>query len=306
VSPRKAILRNLGTEQQNLASSGLDTLSALEIARVINQEDKKVATAVGRALPQIALAIDAIAEAIGSGGRLIYAGAGTSGRLAALDAAECPPTFNTDPRTVQYVIAGGDKALGHAAEYSEDSRSTGQRDMAKHKPGKKDVVVGVAASGRTPYTIGALEYARKKGAKTAALICNRGSVMGALADIEIVIDVGPEAVSGSTRMKAGSAQKMALNLLTTGAMARLGYIYGNLMVNVHTTNHKLMERGLNVLEKSAGVDRPTASKTLRAAGNQVAIALIMLKTGLGRAQAGKRLKSVKGNVRQAIAQGRLK
>jgi N-acetylmuramic acid 6-phosphate etherase len=306
VSPRKAILRNLGTEQQNLASSGLDTLSALEIARVINQEDKKVATAVGRALPQIALAIDAIAEAIGSGGRLIYAGAGTSGRLAALDAAECPPTFNTDPRTVQYVIAGGDKALGHAAEYSEDSRSTGRRDMAKRKPGKKDVVVGVAASGRTPYTIGALEYARKKGAKTAALICNRGSVMGALADIEIVIDVGPEAVSGSTRMKAGSAQKMALNLLTTGAMARLGYIYGNLMVNVHTTNHKLMERGLNVLEKSAGVDRPTASKTLRAADNQVAIALIMLKTGLGRAQAGKRLKSVKGNVRQAIAQGRLK
>jgi N-acetylmuramic acid 6-phosphate etherase len=306
VSPRKATLRNLRTEQQNLASSGLDTLSALEIARVINQEDKKVATAVARALPQIALAIDAIAEAIGSGGRLIYAGAGTSGRLAALDAAECPPTFNTDPRTVQYVIAGGDKALGHAAEYSEDSRSTGRRDMAKRKPGKKDVVVGVAASGRTPYTIGALEYARKKGAKTAALICNRGSVMGALADIEIVIDVGPEAVSGSTRMKAGSAQKMALNLLTTGAMARLGYIYGNLMVNVHTTNHKLMERGLNVLEKSAGVDRPTASKTLRAAGNQVAIALIMLKTGLGRAQAGKRLKSVKGNVRQAIAQGRLK
>jgi N-acetylmuramic acid 6-phosphate etherase len=306
VSPRKATLRNLRTEQQNLASSGLDTLSALQIAQVINQEDKKVAAAVGRALPQIAQAIDAIADAIRSGGRLIYAGAGTSGRLAALDAAECPPTFNTDPKTVQYVIAGGDRALGHAAEYSEDLTSSGRKDMAKRKPGKKDVVVGVAASGRTPYTIGALEYARKKGAKTAALICNRGSVMGALADIEIVIDVGPEAVSGSTRMKAGSAQKMALNLLTTGAMARLGYIYGNLMVNVHTTNHKLMERGLNVLEKSAGVDRPTASKALRAAGNQVAIALIMLKTGLGRAQAGKRLKSVKGNVRQAIAQGRLK
>lgn len=306
MSPRKATLRNLRTEQQNLASSGLDTLSALEIARVINHEDMKVAAAVERALPQIAQAIDAIADAIRSGGRLIYAGAGTSGRLAALDAAECPPTFNTDPRTVQYVIAGGDQALGHAAEYSEDSRSTGRRDMAKRKPGKKDVVVGVAASGRTPYTIGALEHACKKGAKTVAVVCNRGSVMGALADIEIVIDVGPEAVSGSTRMKAGSAQKMALNLLTTGAMARLGYIYGNLMVNVHTRNHKLMERGLNVLEKAAGVDRPTASKTLRAADNQVAIALIMLKTGLGRAQAGKRLKSVKGNVRQAIAQGRLK
>jgi N-acetylmuramic acid 6-phosphate etherase len=306
VSPRKAILRNLRTEQQNLASSGLDTLSALEIARVINHEDKKVAAAVERALPQIARAIDAIADAIRAGGRLIYVGAGTSGRLAALDAAECPPTFNTDPRTVQYVIAGGDKALGHAAEYSEDSGSSGRKDMAKRKPGKEDVVVGVAASGRTPYTIGALEYARKKGAKTAAVVCNRGSVMGALVDIEIAIDVGPEAVSGSTRMKAGSAQKMALNLLTTGAMARLGYIYGNLMVNVHTTNHKLMERGLNVLEKSAGIDRLAASKTLRAADNQVAIALIMLKTGLGRAQAGKRLKSVKGNVRQAIAQGRLK
>jgi len=306
VSPRKATISDLRTEQQNIASSGLDTLSALEIARVINREDHKVAAAVERALPQIARAIDAIAQAIGSGGRLIYAGAGTSGRLAALDAAECPPTFNTDPKTVQYVIAGGNKALGHAAEYSEDSRSTGQRDMAKRKPGKKDVVVGVAASGRTPYTLGALEHARKKGAKTVAVVCNRGSQMAALADIEIVIDVGPEAVSGSTRMKAGSAQKMALNLLTTGAMARLGYIYGNLMVNVHTRNHKLMERGLNVLEKAAGVDRQTASKTLGAAKNQVAIALVMLKTGLDRTQAAKRLKSVKGNVREAIAQGHLK
>ncbi|HEY4677098.1 MAG TPA: N-acetylmuramic acid 6-phosphate etherase, partial [Candidatus Angelobacter sp.] len=229
-----------------------------------------------------------------------------SGRLAALDAAECPPTFNTDPRTVQYVIAGGDKALGHAAEYSEDSSSSGRKDMARRKPGKKDVVVGVAASGRTPYTLGALELARKKGAKTVAVVSNRGSQMGALADIEIVIDVGPEAVSGSTRMKAGSAQKMALNLLTTGAMARLGYIYGNLMVNVHTRNHKLIERGLNVLEKAAGVDRPTASNTLDAAGDRVAIALVMLKTGLSRTQAVKRLKSVKGNVREAIEQGHLK
>ncbi|HEY2236594.1 MAG TPA: N-acetylmuramic acid 6-phosphate etherase [Candidatus Angelobacter sp.] len=306
MAPRKGKLRDLRTEQQNSASAGLDTLSALEIARVINQEDHKVAAAVERALPQIAQAIDAIADAIRSGGRLIYVGAGTSGRLAALDAAECPPTFNTDPKTVQYVIAGGDKALGHAAEYSEDSSVSGRKDIAKRKPGKKDVVVGVAASGRTPYTLGAMEYARKKGAKTVAVICNRGSKMGALADIEIVLDVGPEAVSGSTRMKAGSAQKMALNLLTTGAMARLGYIYGNLMVNVHTRNQKLMERGLNVLEKAAGVDRPTASKTLGTARNQVAIALVMLKTGLDRTQAAKRLKSVKGNVREAIAQGHLK
>ncbi|HEX4603081.1 MAG TPA: N-acetylmuramic acid 6-phosphate etherase [Candidatus Angelobacter sp.] len=306
MSSRKLAIGDLGTEQPNRASSALDTLSALEIARVINQEDRKVAAAVKRALPQIARAIDAIAAAIGNGGRLIYAGAGTSGRLAALDAAECPPTFNTDPNTVQYVIAGGNKALGRAAEYSEDSRSSGRRDMSKRKPGKDDVVVGVAASGRTPYTIGALEHGSKKGAKTVAVVCNRGSELGKMADIEIVLEVGPEAVSGSTRMKAGSAQKMALNLLTTGAMARLGYIYGNLMVNVHTTNEKLMERGLSVLEKTAGVDRPTAVKTLKAAENQVALALIMLKTGLGRTQAAKRLKGVKGNVRQAIAQGNLK
>jgi N-acetylmuramic acid 6-phosphate etherase len=306
VSPRKTTIRELGTEQQNHASAALDTLPALEIARVINQEDKKVAAAVKQALPQIAHAIDAIAAAIGNGGRLIYTGAGTSGRLAALDAAECPPTFNTDPKTVQYVIAGGNRALGRAAEYSEDSRSAGRRDMAKRKPGKKDVVVGIAASGRTPYTLGALEHARKKGAKTVAVVCNRGSELGALAEIEIVMEVGPEAVSGSTRMKAGSAQKMALNMLSTGAMARLGYIYGNLMVNVKTMNHKLMERGLAVLEKAAGVDRPAALKSLRAADNQVALAFIMLKTGLGPAQAEKRLKSVKGNVRQAIAQGNLK
>jgi len=306
VSSRKTTIRDLRTEQQNVASAGLDTLSALEIARVINQEDKKIAAAVERALPQIAKAIDAIADAIRSGGRLIYAGAGTSGRLAALDAAECPPTFNTHPRTVQYVIAGGNKALGRAAEYGEDSRSAGRRDMAKRKPGKKDVVVGIAASGRTPYTIGALEHARKKGAKTVAVVCNRGSELGALAEIEIVMEVGPEAVSGSTRMKAGSAQKMALNMLSTGAMARLGYIYGNLMVNVRTINQKLMERGLAVLQTAAGVDRPAALKTLKAADNQVAVALIMLKTGLGRVQAEKRLKSVKGNMRQAVAQGNLK
>jgi N-acetylmuramic acid 6-phosphate etherase len=306
VSPRKVPIRELETERQNRASSDLDTLSALEIARVINHEDSKVAAAVKRALPQIAQAIDAIAEAIRHGGRLIYVGAGTSGRLAALDAAECPPTFNIDPQTIQYVIAGGDKALGHAAEYSEDSRTMGRRDIARRKPGKQDVVIGIAASGRTPYTIAAVEHARKKGAKTAALVCNRGSELGRVAEIEIVLEVGPEAVSGSTRMKAGSAQKMALNLLSTGAMARLGYIYGNLMVNVHTVNEKLMERGLAILEKAAGVDRPAALKSLKAADNQVAVALIMLKTRLGRTQAEIRLKSVKGNVRQAIVKGNLR
>jgi N-acetylmuramic acid 6-phosphate etherase len=291
----------LETEQHLRASAALDTMSALEIARVINAEDKKIAFAVEKALPQIAQAIDAIAHAIANGGRLIYVGAGTSGRLAALDASEIPPTFGISPRTVQYVIAGGPKALGHAAEYSEDSRAAGQRDIARRRPSKKDVVVGLAASGRTPYTIAAVEYARKKGAKTIAVVCNFNSELGRIAEIEIVIEVGSEAVSGSTRMKAGTAQKMALNMLSTGAMARLGLVYGNLMVHVQVLNHKLVERGLAILEKAAGVDRQTAAKTLKAADNQVAVALIMLKTGLGRKQAVKRLKSVKGNVRQAIA-----
>lgn len=293
-------IKDLETERQNVATTELDTKSALEIARSINDEDKKVAGAVERALPQIAQAIDAIAEAIFSGGRLIYVGAGTSGRIAALDASECPPTFSTDPKTVQYVIAGGERALSRATEVSEDSRAMGRRDLAKRKPGKKDVVVGVAASGRTPYTTAAVEYARKKGAKTVAVVANAGSELGRTAEIEIVADAGPEAVSGSTRMKAGTVQKMVLNMLTTGAMARLGYIYGNLMVNVHIKNEKLVERGLGILEKAAGVDRATAAHALKAAGNRVALALVMLKAGLDRGHAEKKLKATKGNVRKAI------
>jgi len=292
--------RELATERTNTASVALDTLSALEIARVINNEDKRVAGAVERALPQIAQAIDAIAEALHRGGRLIYVGAGTSGRLAALDASECPPTFNTNPKTIQYIIAGGDKALSRATEVSEDSRSAGRADMAKRKPGKNDVVVGVAASGRTPYTIAAVEYARRKGARTVAVVANPASELGRVSEIEIVVDAGPEVLSGSTRMKAGTGQKMVLNMLTTGAMARLGHIYGNLMVNVHTKNSKLIERGLAILEQSAAVDRAAAAKTLKAARNQVAVALVMLKKGLGRAQAEQKLKASKGNVRRAI------
>ena len=293
-------IKHLGTEQANVASTELDTKSALEIARVINNEDKTVAGAVEKALPQIARAIDAIAEAISSGGRLIYVGAGTSGRIAALDASECPPTFNTDPKLVQYVIAGGERALSRATEVSEDSRAMGRRDLAKRRPSKKDVVIGLAASGRTPYTVAAVEYARKKGAKTVAVVANPGSELGRVAEIEIVVEVGPEALAGSTRMKAGTAQKMVLNMLTTGAMARLGYIYGNQMVNVHTRNEKLVERGLGILEQAAGVDRATAARALKAADNQVAVALIMLKGGGDRRQAEKKLKAVKGNVRKAV------
>jgi N-acetylmuramic acid 6-phosphate etherase len=293
-------LGRLATEQQNMASTDLDTLSSEEIARVINAEDHKVADAVSRALPQIGDAIEAIAAALYRGGRLIYVGAGTSGRIAALDAAECPPTFNTDPKTVQFVIAGGNRTLGSAAEYNEDSRRLGARDIARKKPGIKDVVVGVAASGRTPYTVAALEYARSRGAKTVAVTCNLRSELARAADISIVADVGPEVISGSTRMKAGTAQKMILNMLSTGAMARLGYVYGNLMVNVHLKNKKLFERGITILQQSAGVERSVAEGALKKAGNRVPVALVMLLAGVSPKEAAKRLKAAHGNVRRAI------
>ncbi len=293
-------LENLRTEQHNQASARLDLETPLNIARIIHREDRKVASAVEKALPQIAKAIEIIADAIGQGGRLIYVGAGTSGRLAALDAAECPPTFNTDPETVQYVIAGGEKALARAVEFSEDSPKLGQRDMAKKKPGKKDVVVGITASGKTPYTVGAVAYARKKGARTVAVVCNRNSGLGRIADIEIVADVGPEVISGSTRMKAGTAQKMVLNMLSTGAMARLGYVYGNLMINVQMKNQKLAARSLSILQKAAGVDRKAATKSLKLANHQVPVALVMLMRGLKREQAQSRLRIFKGNLRKAL------
>lgn len=301
IKPQKLNLRKLTTEDTNLAAAELDKRSALEIASIINSEDAKVARAVERALPQIGRAIDAIAEMLSRGGRLIYVGAGTSGRIAALDATECPPTFNSEPEVVQYVIAGGERALGRAAEYSEDSREFGRRDLARKKPTKKDVVVGVSASGRTPYTRAALEYARSRGARTIAVTNNPRAPLAAAADITIVADVGPEVVAGSTRMKAGTAQKMILNMLSTGAFTRLGYVYGNLMVNVHLKNKKLVERGVNVIERAAGVDRATAQRALQAAGRSVPVALVMLKSGISRAEAKRRLRAARGNVRRAIA-----
>jgi N-acetylmuramic acid 6-phosphate etherase len=201
---------------------------------------------------------------------------------------------------VQFVIAGGVRALGAAAEYNEDSRRAGQRDMAKKKPTHNDVIVGVAASGRTPYTVAALEYARSRGAKTVAVTCNPNSELERAAHIALVAEVGPEVISGSTRMKAGTAQKMILNMLSTGAMTRLGYVYGNLMVNVHLTNKKLLERGISILQKAATVDRAAAQAALKKAGNRVPVALVMLKAGVTRSEAANRLKSVHGNVRRAI------
>ena len=297
---RRENLGKLKTERANPAATKLDTGSALQIARILNAEDARVAPAVKRALPAIARAIDAIARALSRGGRLIYVGAGTSGRIAALDASECPPTFNTDPRRVEYVIAGGGRALSHATEISEDSARLGRRDLARKSPTKKDVVVGISASGRTPYTQGALEHARKRGATTVAVVGNPGSPMGRAAEIAIVVETGPEVVAGSTRMKAGTAQKLVLNMLSTGAMTRLGYVYGNLMVNVHLKNKKLVERGLAILERAADLNREAAKKALKAAGNSVPAALVMLKAGVNRAEARRRLAAAHGHVRKAI------
>lgn len=298
---KKSSIQQLGTERRNRAAAALDTMSALSIARLINREDSKVPRAVSKALPQIAKAIDLIAKQLAAGGRMIYVGAGTSGRIAALDASELPPTFNTDPKKLQYVIAGGAAALSAAAEYNEDSEELGERDIARKKPGKKDVVVGIAASGRTPYTVAALRFAKKHGAKTIAVACNPNSPLEKVANISIVVVVGPEVVSGSTRMKAGTAQKLVLNMLSTGAMARLGYVYGNLMVNVHLKNEKLIERGIGVLQQAIRVQRKLAEKALRAAGNRVPVALLMLQRKLSRSAAEKKLQAAQGNVRKALS-----
>lgn len=297
-------LSKLLTEQANRAAVDLDRKSALELARIINAEDAKVAGAVKKAIPQIARAIDLIANSLKRGGRLIYVGAGTSGRLGALDASECPPTFNTDPETVQFVIAGGTRALWSATEASEDSAQLGAADIKQRKPTKKDVVIGIAASGRTPYTIGATDEARRRGAKTVAVVCNANSPLEDAAELAIITEVGPEVVSGSTRMKAGTAQKMVLNMLTTGAMTRLGYVYGNLMVNVHLKNEKLVERGITILQRAAGIDREIAQTMLAESGNRVPVALVMIESKLDVRKAEAALKKESGNVRKAISRAR--
>jgi N-acetylmuramic acid 6-phosphate etherase len=293
-------LHRLSTEQLNPHSLDLDLKSSLAIARTINTEDAKVAAAVKRALPAIARSIDLVAEALSNGGRLIYVGAGTSGRIAALDAVECPPTFNTPPKMVQFVIAGGVKALAIATEANEDSRDLGRRAMAKRRPTKNDVVVGVAASGRTPFTVAALQYARRHGAHTIAVTCNRNSPLEKTAHLAIVAEVGPEVISGSTRMKAGTAQKMILGMISTGAMTRAGYVYGNLMVNVHLKNEKLMERGVSILQSATGISRKAAQKALKQSKNNLPVALVMLEAKVSLAAAARALNSTNGHVRQAI------
>ena len=296
---------DLTTETANAASEGLDTKSALEIARIINHEDAKIAAAVKKALPEIAIVIDTVARSLRDGGRLIYIGAGSSGRIAALDASECPPTYSTAPSQVQYIMAGGPKALASASDVNEDSPEIGQRDIARRRPTRKDIVIGVSASGRTPYVVGAIEYARARGAKTAAVTCNLNTPLADVADTTIVAEVGPEVLSGSTRMKSASAQKMVLGMITTGAMTRLGYVYDNLMVNVHMKNAKLVERGIRVLMKVCEIDRDTAIRTIKSSGKSIPIAVVMLKANVDKMEAVRRLGKSDGNVRLAIDDSRL-
>jgi N-acetylmuramic acid 6-phosphate etherase len=294
-------LQQLPTEQPNPRSADLDTKSSLAIARIINDEDATVARAVRRALPQVARGIDCIAQAISQGGRLIYVGAGTSGRIAALDAAECPPTFATPPHTVQFIMAGGNRALGTGLEANEDSTLLGKQAILKHKPTRNDVIIGIAASGRTPFTIAAVQTARRAGATTIAITSNPGSPLEKAADFAIVVQTGPEVVSGSTRMKAGTAEKLVLNMLSTGAMVRLGYVYGNLMVNLRGANTKLSERSVTILQRAVPMERNAARAALKSAHNSLPVAIVMQSAGVSRAQAQKALAISRGHVRRALA-----
>jgi N-acetylmuramic acid 6-phosphate etherase len=296
---RKIALSRLRTEQSNKSAHDLDCKTSLEIARLINAEDANVAGAVARVLPQIARAIDLVAAALRRGGRLIYIGAGTSGRLAALDAVECEPTFNTD--RVQFIVAGGDKALASASEISEDDVEAGRAAIGRCRPTKKDVVLGIASSGRTPFTVAAVSEARRRGARTIALTCNPDSQLERAAHLAIVTQVGPEVLAGSSRMKAGTAHKMVLNMISTAAMTRLGYVYGNLMVNVAPKNSKLLDRAIRILEQATGADHESAARALKASGNHTPVALVMLAANVRRAEAISALKKADGNARKAIA-----
>lgn len=259
-----------------------------------------MALAVRRELPHIARAVDAIVKSLKRGGTLFYVGAGTSGRLAVLDAAECPPTFGTPPRMVRAIIAGGERALRHAVEGAEDSAANGARDLRRAKVSARDLVVGIAASGTTAYVLGAFEFARRRGAVTVGVTSNPRSPVARKARISIALDTGPEAIAGSTRMKAGTAQKIVLNMLSTAAMVRLGRVYENWMVHVALTNQKLRRRGARILEEAAGVSPSAAAHALRQAGHDLPLALVMLKTGASAREARQRLAAADGNVRQAL------
>ncbi|HEX8355591.1 MAG TPA: N-acetylmuramic acid 6-phosphate etherase [Pyrinomonadaceae bacterium] len=279
------------TEQENTRTRGLSGLPTADVLRLMNEEDARVAAAVARVLPEVERAVDSVVERLRAGGRLFYVGAGTSGRLGVLDASECPPTFGVPPGLVQGIIAGGYDALYRATEASEDDREAGARDAGARGVSGVDALVGIAASGRTPYTIGAVEYARGLGAFTAALTCAPGSPITGAAEVSIVPVVGPEAVAGSTRLKAGTAQKMVLNMLSTATMIRLGYVTGNRMTNMRPSNVKLRARSERILAAEAGLGEGAARETLDAAGGDLRVALVMSKTGRGGEEARRALEA---------------
>jgi N-acetylmuramic acid 6-phosphate etherase len=296
--PRLA--RAPSTEQRNLRSRGLDQLSTRELLSILNREDSRVPAAVAREIPGIARAVERIVAALEGGGRMFYVGAGTSGRLGVLDAAECPPTFGVPRSLVQGIIAGGRRAMIQAVEGAEDSSRAGAHELASHKLTRQDVVVGLTASGSTPYVRGALSYARQKGATTIAITANRQSPVSGLAEITIAPQVGPEVIAGSTRMKAGTAQKLILNMLSTAAMVRLGHTYDNWMANLTPTSRKLRRRTLAILMQITGANSYTAQHALRKSKNDLPIAVLMLMRGLDVSAARRRLRQANGNLRVAL------
>lgn len=293
-------LAKLVTESCNPATMKIDTLPTVEMLEMINSEDQKVALAVKSVIPQVAKAVDVITHAFSQGGRLFYLGAGTSGRLGILDASECPPTFGTPPSQVVGLIAGGHKAILKAVENAEDNLELGRNDLAEHSLRDKDVVVGIAASGRTPYVLGALAYATSIGAKTISVACNSNCEMADAAEIAILPVVGPEVIAGSSRMKAGSAQKLVLNMLTTGAMINSGKVFGNLMVDVEATNAKLIQRQTNIVIEATGASEQEAEQALNNCDRHCKTAIVMILTSLNAEQAKLHLAQNNGFIRATI------
>lgn len=294
-------LEGLTTEARNEATKKIDQVSTLEMVTLINQEDQKVAQAIEKVLPQIAAAIDAAAERFKKGGRLIYCGAGTSGRLGALDAIELTPTYSVSPERAFGILAGGEKAMYQAIEGAEDSKELAIEDLTQHQLTARDVVIAIAASGRTPYAVSAIEYGKKVGALTISVTCNNQSPMNQLAEIGIAPIVGPEVITGSTRMKAGSAQKMVLNMFSTGIMVKVGNIYQNLMVNVQPTNEKLIQRATNIIKEAVEIEESQAKEYLEAAQLEVAPAIVMAKAHVDFQKAKQLLAEHDGRISEVLA-----
>jgi N-acetylmuramic acid 6-phosphate etherase len=290
------------TEQRNPRTRGLDLLSTQNLLRTLNREDATVPRAIAKEIPAIARAVEVMTHALSAGGRVFYVGAGTSGRLATLDASEIPPTFGVSPKTFQAIIAGGTRALTHAVEGAEDSSSQGAKDISARHLTKRDVVVGVTASGSTPYVLGALSKTRAIGAATIGITSNRNSPLAKYVKILIATNTGPEAISGSTRLKAGTAQKLVLNMLSTATMVRLGRVYDNWMIGVSLTNQKLRERGRRILQEASGASVSEAARALRQAGHDPCVALIMLKKKVIASEAKLLLSAANGNTRRALGE----